>query len=130
MTMNILSDNLQELTVTVFESLGFSTHHPALVLRDPLTAPLADSWLNFVLKIPSTTDFVGVAIKDFKRVVGIRQIRCAKELLEKSSEVSKLIIVSSMGFSTAAKQLADQLGISLMTKKELITMLINRIELS
>ncbi|MHA1977456.1 MAG: restriction endonuclease [Candidatus Hodarchaeales archaeon] len=126
MTMNILSDNLQELTVTVFESLGFSTHHPALVFEHPL----ADSWLNLVVKIPNTADFVGVAIKDFKRVVGIRQIRCAENLLNKCPEISQLIIVSSMGFSTAAKRLADELDISLVTKNELISMLINRIELS
>ncbi|MHA1993585.1 MAG: restriction endonuclease [Candidatus Hodarchaeales archaeon] len=126
MTMNILADNLQELTVTVFESVGFSTHHPALIFKHPL----ADSWLSLVVKIPNTTDFVGVAIKDFKRVVGIRQIRCGEELLLKCPEISRLIVVSSMGFSTAAKKLAEQLDISLITKNELISMLINRIEFS
>ena len=126
MTMNILSDNLQELTVTVFESLGFSTHHPALVFRHPL----ADSWLDLVVKVPNTTDFVGVAIKDFKRVVGKRQIRCAEEVLVKCPEIPRLIIVSSMGFSMAAKTLAEELDISLVTKNELISMLIKRIEIS
>jgi len=126
MTMNILADNLQELTVTVFESLGFSTTHPALISKHPL----ADSWLSLVVKIPNTTDFVGVAIKDFKRVVGIRQIRCGEELKSKCPEISRLIVVSSMGFSTAAKKLADQLDISLVTKKELISLLVKRIEFS
>ncbi len=126
MTMNILSENLHELTVTVFESLGFSTHHPALVFPHPL----ADSRLNLVVKVPNINDFVGIAIKDFKRVVGIRQIRYVEELLLKCPEISRLIIVSTMGFSSAAISLAEELGISLVTKKELITMLINRIELS
>ena len=126
MTMNILSDSLQELTVTVFESLGFSTHHPALIFQHPL----ADSRLNLVVKLPNSTDFVGVAIRDFKRVVGIRQIRCVEELIVTCPEISKLIVVSSMGFSSAAKKLAEELDISLATKNELISMLVKRIELS
>ncbi len=126
MTMNILSDNLQELTVTVFESLGFSTKHPALIFSHPL----ADSRLNLVVELPNTTDFVGVAIKDFKRVVGIRQIRGMEELLIKCPEISRLIVVSSMGFSPAAKALAKEIDISLVTKNELISMLIKRIEFS
>jgi hypothetical protein len=126
MTMNILSDNLQELTVTVFESLGFSTHHPALVFPHPL----ADSRLNLVVKVPNTNEYVGVAIKDFKRVAGIRQIRYVEELLQNCPEISRLIVVSSMGFSSAAISLAEKLDISLVTKNELIAMLINRIELS
>ncbi len=126
MTMNILSDNLQELTVTVFESLGFSTHHPALIFQHPLV----DSRLNLVVKLPNSTDFVGVAIRDFKRVVGIRQIRSVEELIVTCPEISKLIVVSSMGFSSAAKKLAKELDISLVTKNELISMLVKRIELS
>jgi hypothetical protein len=126
MTMNILSNNLQELTVTVFESLGFSTHHPALIFKHPL----ADSHLSLVLKIPNTNDFVGVVVRDWKRIVGVSQIHKTEELLLKCPEISSLMIVSSMGFSAAAKKLANKVGINLVVKKELIELLLKRIELS
>ena len=125
MTMNILSRNLQELVVTVFESLGFSTSHAALVFRHPL----ADSRLNLVLKLPNTSDFVGVIVRDWKRIVGITTIHQAEELMLKCSEVPKILIVSSMGFSTAAQQQAKKVGIDLLTRKEIISLLIKRIEL-
>ena len=69
MTMNILSNNLHELTVTVFETIGFTTHHPALVFKHPL----ADSRLSLVLRLPNTNDFVGVIIRDWKRLVGVSE---------------------------------------------------------
>ena len=124
MTMNILSNNLQELTVTTFESLGFSTHHPALIFINPL----ADSRLDLVLKLPNTNDFVGIIIRDYKRIVGVGQINRAYELTTKCPEIKKLMLVSSMGFSSTAKQQAEKLGISLVTKKDLISLLINRVE--
>ncbi|MHA2345110.1 MAG: restriction endonuclease [Candidatus Hodarchaeales archaeon] len=124
MTMNILSNNLQELTVTVFESLGFSTHHPALIFNHPL----ADSRLNLVLKLPNTNDFVGIIIRDYKRIVGVGQINRAEELLVKCPEIDKLIIVSSMGFSITAKQQAAKIDVKLVTKKELISLLVSRVE--
>jgi len=125
MTMNILSRNLQELVVTVFESLGFSTHHPALVYRHPL----ADSRLSLVLKLPNTNDFVGIIIRDWKKIVGISEIHRAEELILKCSEIPKIMLVSSMGFSAAAKQQAEKVGIDLITRKEIISLLIKRIEL-
>ena len=125
MTMNILSRNLQELATTVFESLGFSTYHPALVFRHPL----ADSRLSLVLKLPNTNDFVGIIIRDWKKIVGISEIHRAEELLLKCSEIPKIIIVSLMGFSSAAKQHADRVGLDLATRKEIISLLIKRIEL-
>lgn len=124
MTMNILSNNLQELTVTTFESLGFSTHHPALIFINPH----ADARLDLVLKLPKANDFVGIIIRDYKRIVGVGQINRAQDLLVKCPEINKLMIVSSMGFSSAAKQQAEKLGISLVTKKELISLLVERVE--
>ncbi|MHA1542946.1 MAG: restriction endonuclease [Candidatus Hodarchaeales archaeon] len=125
MTMNILSRNLHELVVTVFESLGFTTIHPALVFRHPL----ADSRLSLVLKLPNTNDFVGIIIRDWKKIVGISEIHRAEELLLKCSEIPKIIIVSSMGFSSAAKQQAERVGLDLVTRKEIISLLVKRIEL-
>jgi len=125
MTMNILSRNLQDLVVTIFESLGFSTHHPALVYRHPL----ADSRLSLVLKLPNTNDFVGIIVRDWKRTVGISEIHRAEELMLKCSEIPKIMLVSSMGFSSAAKQQAEKAGIDLLTRKEIISLLIKRIEL-
>jgi hypothetical protein len=122
--MNILSRNLHELVVTVFESLGFSTHHPALVFRHPL----ADSRLSLVLKLPNTNDFVGIIIRDWKKIVGISDIHRAEELLLKCSEIPKIIIVSSMGFSSSAKQHADRVGLDLVTRKEIISLIVKRIE--
>ena len=124
MTMNILSNNLHELTITVFETIGFTTHHPALVFKHPL----ADSRLNLVLRLPNTNDFVGVIIRDWKRLVGVSQVHRVEELLLKCPEISKITIVSSMGFSASAKQLAEKVGISLVTRTELISMLSKRIE--
>jgi len=127
MTMNILSRNLHELVVTVFESLGFTTIHPALVFRHPL----ADSRLSLVLKLPNTNtnDFVGIIIRDWKKIVGISEIHRAEELLLKCSEIPKIIIVSSMGFSSAAKQQAKRVGLDLVTRKKIISLLVKRIEL-
>ena len=125
MTMNILSRNLHELVVTVFESLGFSTHHPALVFRHPL----ADFRLSLVLKLPSTNDFVGIIVRDWKKIVGISEINRAEELMLKCPEIPKIIIVSTMGFSSAAKEEAEKSGIDLVTRKELISLLIKRIEI-
>jgi hypothetical protein len=125
MTMNILSRNLQELVVTIFESLGFSTHHAALVFRHPL----ADSRLSLVLKLPNTNDFVGIIIRDWKKIVGISEIYRAEELMLKCSEIPKILLVSSMGFSSAAKQQAERVGIDLITRKEIISLLVKQIEL-
>ena len=125
MTMNILSNNLHELTVTVFETIGFSTHHPALIFHHPI----ADSHLDLVLKLPKTNELVGIIIRDWKRIVGVSQIRRAEELLVKCPELAKLIIVSSMGFSASAENLAEKLAISLITRAELISILANRIEI-
>ncbi len=126
MTMNILSNSLQELTVTVFESLGFSTHHPALIFFND---PIADSKLDLVLKLPNTNEFVGVIIRDYKRIVGVGQITRAKQLLVQCPDINKLIIISSMGFSTTAKRQVKTSKVSLVTKKELISLLFNRVEL-
>jgi hypothetical protein len=122
--MNILSNNLHELTVTVFETIGLSTHHPALVFRHPL----ADSHLDLVVKLPKTNEFIGIIIRDWKRTVGVSQVHRAEELLVKCPEITKLIIVSSMGFSASAQKLANKLGISLITRTELISMLSKRVE--
>ena len=47
----------------------------------------------------------------------------------KCSEIPKIMLVSSMGFSATAKQQAEKVGIDLITRKEIISLLIKRIEL-
>ena len=79
MTIDFMNQSLNDLVSTVFEGLGFITLHPMQVL----THPLADSRLSFVLRrVNSKSEYVGVIIRDWKRVVGVGQIHKAEELIQ------------------------------------------------
>ena len=125
MTSDFINQPLKDLVTTVFEGLGFVTLHPMQVL----THPLADCRLNFVLKrINTKTEYIGVIIRDWRRVVGVGQIHKAEELLQTCPEISRVIIVSSMGFSYSATRLAEKIGIGLISRGELVSLLQRGIE--
>ena len=125
MTSDFINQPLKDLVTTAFEALGFVTLHPMQVL----THPLADCRLNFVLKrINTKTEYIGVIIRDWRRVVGVGQIHKAEELLQTCPEISRVIIVSSMGFSYSATRLAEKIGIGLISRGELVSLLQRGIE--
>ncbi|MFX1506464.1 MAG: restriction endonuclease [Promethearchaeota archaeon] len=125
MISDFINQPLKDLVTTVFEGLGFVTLHPMQVL----THPLADCRLNFVLKrINTKTEYIGVIIRDWRRVVGVGQIHKAEELLQTCPEISRVIIVSSMGFSYSATRLAEKIGIGLISRGELVSLLQRGIE--
>ena len=125
MTSDFINQPLKDLVTTVFEGLGFITLHPMQVL----THPLADCRLNFVLKrINTKTEYIGVIVRDWRRVVGVGQIHKAEELLQTCPEISRVIIVSSMGFSYSATRLAEKVGIGLVSRGELVSLLQRGIE--
>ncbi|MFW9905162.1 MAG: restriction endonuclease [Candidatus Thorarchaeota archaeon] len=120
-----MNQSLKDLVTTVFEGLGFITLHPMQVL----THPLADCRLNFVLKrINTKTEYIGVIVRDWRRVVGVGQIHKAEELLHTFPEISRVIIVSSMGFSYSATRLAEKVGIGLVSRGELVSLLQRGVE--
>ncbi len=122
---------LDKLVIHAFESLGFVTLHPALAIKHQL----ADSRLSFVVKeykneTKDKKKFIGIIIKDWKRIVGVGQIHKAEELLNTcSEELSKIIIVSSMGFSYSATRVAEKIGIGLISRGELVSLYLKRIEI-
>ena len=123
MSTDLLTKPLNEIVVTVFESLGFVTHHPMRIL----TSPLADSRLSLVLS--HSSGYIGLIVRDWKRIVGVGQIHKAEELIRVCPELEKILIVSSMGFSYSAKRLADKIGIGLLSRGELISLMLRRIEI-
>ena len=126
MSADLLTKPLLELVQYVFEALGFITHHPMRVLKHPL----ADSRLSFVIRqINSKSKYTGVIVRDWKRIVGVGQIHKAEELLQSCPELEKILIVSSMGFSYSATRLADKAGIGLLSKGELVSLLMKRVEI-
>jgi len=126
MSRSMLTKPLPELVQDTFETLGFITHHPMRVLKHPL----ADSRLSFVVtQVNSKSEYTGVIVLDWKRIVGVRQIHKAEELLQSCPELDKILIVSSMGFSYSATRIAEKIGIGLLTKRELISLLVKRIEI-
>ncbi|MFX1515800.1 MAG: restriction endonuclease [Promethearchaeota archaeon] len=126
MTKDFINQPLNDLVITVFEGLGFITLHPMQVL----THPLADSRLNFVLKrVNSKSDYIGVIVRDWKRVVGVDQIHKAEELIQACPDIlSRVMIASAKGFSYSASRLAEKIGIGLISKGELISILQRGIE--
>jgi hypothetical protein len=120
--------SLVNLVATVFENIGFVTHHPMQMLKHPL----ADSLLSYVLTRPdSKSEFIGVIVRDWKRIVGIAQIHKTEELLQVCSELTQVIIISSMGFSKSAQRLAEKREkITLISKKELISLMLKQLEIS
>ncbi|MHA1968057.1 MAG: restriction endonuclease [Candidatus Hodarchaeales archaeon] len=126
MSADLLTKPLPELVQTTFETLGFITHHPMRVLKHPL----ADSRISFVIKqVNSKSKYTGVIVREWKRIVGVGQIHKAEELLQSCPELEKILIVSSMGFSYSATRLAEKAGIGLLSKGELISLLMKRIEI-
>lgn len=125
MTKNFMKLPLNDLVITVFEGLGFITLHPMQVLKHPL----ADCRLNFVLKrVNSKSDYIGVILRDWKRVVGVDQIHKAEELSQACPDLSRILIASSKGFSFSATRLAEKIGIGLISRGELISILQRGIE--
>jgi len=125
MTKNLIKQPLNDLVITVFEGLGFITLHPMQVL----THPLADCRLNFVLKrLNSKSEYIGVIVRDWKRVVGVDQIHKAEELTQACPDLSRILVASSKGFSYSANRLAEKIGIGLISRGELISILQRGIE--
>ena len=120
--------SLINLVATVFETIGFVTHHPMQML----THPLADSLLSYVLTRPDSKSVnIGVIVRDWKRIVGITQIEKALELLQVCSELTQVIIISSMGFSRGAQHIAEKREkITLISKKDLISLMLKQLEIS
>lgn len=119
--------SLINLVATVFESIGFVTHHPMQMLKHPL----ADSLLSYVLTRPdSKSEFIGVIVRDWKRIVGVSQICKAEELLQVCPKLDQVLIISSMGFSRPARNIAEKRGnISLISKRELISLMLKQLEI-
>ncbi len=128
MTPDFISQPLFDLTKTVFEALQFITLHPMQVLKHPL----ADSRLSFVLKRVDTnskkSEYIGVIIRDWKRIVGVGQIHKAEQLLQACPDLNRVLIVSSLGFSYSASRLAEKVGIGLISRGQLVSLLQKRIE--
>ncbi|MFW9853575.1 MAG: restriction endonuclease [Candidatus Thorarchaeota archaeon] len=126
MSIDYQTLNLEQLFLTAFEGMGFQFTHPALITDNPI----ADSRLSYVLTHQnSQNELIGVIIRDWKRNVGVGQVHKAEELLQACPKLTKIIIISCMGFSYSAKRLADQTTvISLISRGELISFLLNRFE--
>ncbi|MFX0170470.1 MAG: restriction endonuclease [Candidatus Hodarchaeota archaeon] len=129
MSFDLHTQPLSKLVNSFFEAMGFVSLHPALVFEHPL----ADSRLTHVLKrsditAEENTGFIGVIVRDWKRIVGVGQIHKAEELLQACPNLEKILIISSMGFSYSATRLAERIGIGLLSRGELISFLLKRIE--
>ncbi|WP_455464324.1 restriction endonuclease [Candidatus Hodarchaeum mangrovi] len=126
MDAELHSMKLQDLVIKVFESLGMVCLHPMQVFKHKL----ADSRLSCIIKHKgSQSEYTGIIIRDWKRVVGVGQIHKAEELLQTCQPMlNKIIIVSSMGFSYSAQRLAERTEIGLLTRGELISLIMNRLE--
>ena len=120
--------SLNDLVLPVFETIGFVTHHPMQMLKHHL----ADSRLSYVLTRPeSKSEYIGVTICDWKRIVGIGQINKIEELLQVCPELNQVLIVSSMGFSHSARKTAEKNNkICLISRKELVSLMLQRLEFS
>ena len=120
--------SLLDLVVTAFETIGFVTHHPMQILKHPL----ADSRLSYILtRVESKSEYIGVIVCDWKRIVGIGQICKTEELLHACPELNQVLIISSMGFSRAALLIAEKRRkIGLISKKELISLMLKHLEIS
>ena len=120
MSEDFIKLSLNDLVTTVFEGLGFITLHPMQVLKHPL----ADCRLSYILKrVNSKPEFIGVILRDWKRVVGVDQIHKAEELIQACPDISRIMIVSTKGFSFSATRFAKKVGIGLISRGELISIL-------
>ncbi len=121
------SKPLIDLVVTVFEAIGFVTHHPMQILKHHL----ADSRLSYVLtRVNSKSEYIGVIVRDWKRIVGVGQIYKTEELLYACPELNQVLIISSMGFSRSARRIAEKREkIGLISRKELISLMLKHLEI-
>ena len=128
MAPDFMSQPLYDLAKSVFEALQFVTLHPMQVLKHPM----ADTRLSFVLaRVDSNskkTEYIGVIIRDWKRIVGVGQIHKAEQLLQACPELNRVLIVSSLGFSYSASRLAEKVEIGLISRGQLVSLLHKRIE--
>ena len=128
MAPNFMSQPLFDLAKTVFEALQFITLHPMQVLKHPM----ADARLSYVLARvdPNSKkmEYIGVIIRDWKRIVGVGQIHKAEELVQACPDLNRVLIVSSLGFSYSASRLAEKVGIGLMSRGQLVSLIQKRIE--
>ncbi len=128
MVPEFVTQSLSDLVKYVFESLQFIILHPMQVLKHPM----ADARLSYVLARvdPNSkkTEYIGVIIRDWKRIVGVGQIHKAEELLQACPDLNRVLIVSSLGFSYSASRLAEKVGIGLMSRGQLVSLLQKRIE--
>ncbi|MFX0016450.1 MAG: restriction endonuclease [Promethearchaeota archaeon] len=125
MSNNFTDLPLSDLVTTVFNALEFIILHPMQILKHPI----ADSRLSCVLKrVNPKPEYIGVIIRDWKRIVGVGQIHKAEELLHACPKLDRVLIVSSMGFSYSATRLAKRVGIGLISRGELISLLHKRVE--
>ncbi len=126
MSNDLLVKSLLDLVKISFENLGFITLHPMQVSKNPV----ADARLSYVLKqVGTNTDYVGVMVCDWKRIVGVGQINKAKELMQACPEFGGVLIVSSMGFSKSAIRNAEEKKINLISRRELISLTLKHLEI-
>ncbi len=126
MSTDFINQPLNDLVKKVFKTLEFIILRPKHVLNHPL----ANSRLSYVLKREdSTSEIIGVIIRDWKRIVGVGQIHKAEELILECPDLTRVLIVSSLGFSYSATRLAEKVGIGLISRGELVSLLQNRVEI-
>lgn len=126
MSTDFINQPLNDLVTKVFKSLEFIILSP----RQVLNHPLANSRLSYVLKREdSTSELIGVIIRDWKRIVGVGQIHKAEELTLECPGLTHVLIVSSLGFSYSAARLAEKVGIGLISRGELVSLSQNRVEI-
>ena len=130
MPADFINQKLHDLVITVFTALEFVILHPMQVLKHPL----ADTRLSYVLKRVRQnpmrkSEYIGVIVRDWKRVVGVDQIHKAEELLQACPQLSRVLIISSMGFSYSATRLAEKAEIGLISRGELVSLLQKRVEI-
>lgn len=126
MSTDFINQPLKDLVTKVFRSLEFIILRPKHVINHPI----ANSRLSYVLRREdSKSELIGVIIRDWKRIVGVGQIHKAEELILECPELTRVLIVSSLGFSYSATRLAEKVGIGLMSRGELVSLLQNKVEM-
>ncbi|MHA1973170.1 MAG: restriction endonuclease [Candidatus Hodarchaeales archaeon] len=129
MSSELEAKNLQDLALIAFESRGMVCLHPMQVFKNSL----ADSHLTYIVKnmTKDNQGYIGVVLCDWKKVVGVGQIEKVLRVISVCQpDLYTAIIVSAMGFSYSAKKLAEQSGIGLLTRRELISLIPSHIEIS
>jgi hypothetical protein len=92
--------------------------------------PMVISRLSYVVtRVAPKSEYTGIIIRDWKRIVGVGQIHKAEELLHYCPKLSRVLIISSMGFSYSAARLAEKVGIGLLSRGELVSLVHKRVEI-